>query len=670
MSLRFHAHANSNSVTVRELGDCRSAVNAAHGGTPASRIAFPRSVSLSRRGFVAGCAVFALSLAGCTRGASSSSSDSEPTGANSTNVTDLHISSKAWHYDSTADAYYQIGLAYCTQPQAYDYESMAIYVPGAYFSAVDNGDGTYTCTVDEAGAVGAYTAATAPIVIPVNTAGYSAQAAPTEADAQGVSDYLSEGLVYVYPGCRGRANGTNSDGSSFAGGAPWGCVDLKAAIRCVRYNADVLPGDTEKVVAFGMSGGGAQTAVLGASGDSALYTPYLEAIGAVMQDDNGSDISDALFGAMCWCPITELDVADEAYEWMMGQYATTGTRAEGTFTSAFSHGLAESFAEWVNGADIEKDGAVLTLEETSEGVYAAGSYYDAVKALIERSLNNFLEDTEFPYTPSGSFNADGGFAGGGASAGGSLPEGAGGSSDSGHGEKPSFAGQSGEGGPDQATQGSSAASSDTTYETVDDYIAALNADETWVTYNTATNTATVSSVGAFVRACKTPTKDVGAFDALDRGEGENQLFGTGNQDYAHFDAYAAELLENNASTYAAYNDWNDSYPSDYKADLGLVDDQGQSVATRANAYNPLYYLLNSYAGAGTSNPATHWRIRTGIAQGDTSLTTEMNLALALEACKNVDSVDFETVWGMGHTMAERTGSPTENFFTWLQDTVK
>lgn len=61
-----------------------------------------------------------------------------------------------------------------------------------------------------------------------------------------------------------------------------------------------------------MSGGGAQSAIVGAAGDSALYDPYLEQIGAVQ------GVSDAVYGSMDWCPITNLDSADEAYEWMMG----------------------------------------------------------------------------------------------------------------------------------------------------------------------------------------------------------------------------------------------------------------------------------------------------------------------------------------------------------------
>ena len=54
-------------------------------------------------------------------------------------------------------------------------------------------------------------------------------------------------------------------------------------------------------------------------------------------------------------------------------------------------------------------------------------------------------------------------------------------------------------------------------------------------------------------------------------------------------------------------------------------------------YNPLYYLSGYYDGYQKSTVADHWRIRTGIAQSDTSLTTEVNLALALKD-RNVTGV--------------------------------
>lgn len=61
-------------------------------------------------------------------------------------------------------------------------------------------------------------------------------------------------------------------------------------------------------------------------------------------------------------------------------------------------------------------------------------------------------------------------------------------------------------------------------------------------------------------------------------------------------------------------------------------------------------------------------IRTGVMQGDTASTVEVNLALAL-ANLGIDDVDFATVWGQGHTMAERTGDGTSNVIAWVKEAV-
>ena len=84
----------------------------------------------------------------------------------------------------------------------------------------------------------------------------------------------------------------------------------------------------------------------------------------------------------------------------------------------------------------------------------------------------------------------------------------------------------------------------------------------------------------------------------------------------------------------------------------------------------MYYLSNYYDGNNTSNVAKYWRINTGITQGDTANVTEMNLALALQNNSNVKSVDFTTVWGQGHTTAERTGDSTTNFINWVNECLK
>ena len=87
---------------------------------------------------------------------------SEPPAQELVTTTLEKIPQDCWQYNETDDVYWQGGIAYCENPADEQYETLGIFVPGAYLSAQANGDGTYTCTVNEAGTVGRYTARTAP----------------------------------------------------------------------------------------------------------------------------------------------------------------------------------------------------------------------------------------------------------------------------------------------------------------------------------------------------------------------------------------------------------------------------------------------------------------------------------------------------------------------------
>lgn len=598
------------------------------------------------------CVLLCFLLVGCSNNQNSSNQTETDTDTSTQVITNLQtIDNSKWMYNSDDDVYYQVGISYCENPADETYETLAIFVPGSYMNATDNGDGTYTCEINTEATINGYTAETAPIVMPINTPGYSAQSALT--DYTNVSDYMDAGFVYVHAGCRGRD-----------AGAPAGVTDLKAAIRYIRYSDEGVAGDAESIFTFGMSGGGAQSAIVGATGDSELYDPYLQQIGAVQ------GVSDAILGSMDWCPITNLDTADEAYEWMLGSTRSNLSDDE----QAISDALAEAFATYINSANIkDENGNVLKLEVSENGVYQAGSYYEYMKSVIENSLNNFLSDTQFPYDASSSSNGMSGGPGGGSPSGeapnGEAPNGEG----PGNGEMPS--------GNPPTDMGNNASSetnyedidnierNDTsssglsltgTYETAQDYIDALNANEQWVTYDASTNTVTITSIEDFVKNFKSASKNLGAFDQLDAGQGENTLFGYGDGNGAHFDSVLATILKDLGSDYA----------SDYETDLTKTDSIGNTVDVRVNMYTPLYYLLESSTGYQTSTVAKYWRIRTGINQGDCALSTEMNLALALENYDAVESVDFETVWGQGHTQAERTGDSTSNFIAWVEQCTK
>lgn len=560
----------------------------------------------------------------------------------------LHVDNTKWNYDETNDIYYQIGLVYCAKPQATEYESLAVYVPGAYMQGVKNPDGTYTCQINPKAKVGNYTTVTAPVVMPVNTGGYAAQKAPSSYDGTGLSTYLSQGFVYVYAGCRGRNNGTNPDGTAYDSGAPWGVTDLKAAVRYLRCNDSLIPGNKNRIFTFGHSGGGAQSALMGATGDSEMYMPYLSSIGALMKDSQGKPLSDAIDGAMCWCPITNLTQADLSYEWMMGQFSSEGTRAYGTWTRSLSRDMARAYADSLNRMGLrDEQGNVLTLTQSESGIYMAGPYYDYLKTTIETSLNNFLKDNQFPLTTGQSdFQVDGAFPGQGAqeSMGGWTP-------------------------PKGAPVMPMAQEEPHTYNSEKEYIDALNGDNPWITYDEKTNTATISSVEAFVEHMKQATKSVGAFDDLQKAQAENLLFGNGQNDALHFDGNMTYFMEKRQNTYKNYSDYDDSIRQAYEGDMNNVDALHVDTLTRQLMYDPMTFIL---VPAGEKKPSTlakHWRIHTGISQGDTALTTEVNLALALKQRKDVEDVDFATVWEKKHTMAERTGSSTENFIQWVKDSV-
>ena len=541
--------------------------------------------------------------------------------SNSLESTLKQIDNSKWLYNSADDVYYQVGIVYCETPADADQEQLSVIVPGAYMTAQDNGDGTYTCEMNTDATVNGYTALTAPIVFPVNTPGYSAQSPMTEYTS--VKDYTDAGFVYVHAGCRGRDEG-----------APAGVTDLKAAIRYIRYNSGNIAGDTERIFSFGMSGGGAQSVLLGVTGDSGLYDDYLEAIGAIQ------GVSDAVLGSQSWCPITSLDSADEAYEWMMGTTRTGLSEEEQSISDA----LTKAYADYINSLGLtDAEGNALTLEESEDGRYQAGSYYEYMKGIIEESLNRFLSNTSFPYDADSS--SRGHMAGMGGK-GGMGPDGSGG-------RKPEMDFTAIDDIDRSGNIAQSGVSLSGTYETVQDYIDALNANGEWVVYDEGTGTATITSIADFAEAVKTASKGIAAFDQLDEGQGENTLFGYADGSGAHFDGILADILEEQGSEYA----------DAYAEDLDTEDALGHTVDYRLKMYSPMYYLLESQEGFGTANVARYFRINTGISQSDTAVNTEANLALALS---NYGSeVEYSFVWGQEHTMAEESGASTTNFVDWV-----
>ena len=215
-------------------------------------------------------------------------------------------------------------ITYVASPVNESYQRMSIFIPETYISG---------------GTINGYTASTAPIFMPNSVGGYMAGQISSPNASNSVGQALAKGYVVVSPALRGRnvSNGT----------APACIVDYKAAVRYLKANKSNLPaGDTSKIISSGTSAGGAISALLGATGNSSDYDTWLDAIGA-------ADATDDIFASMCYCPITNLDNADGAYEWTFGGSSTASTT------------LASQFIAYVNGL-----GLGYTLNSDGSGTFA------------------------------------------------------------------------------------------------------------------------------------------------------------------------------------------------------------------------------------------------------------------------------------------------------------
>jgi hypothetical protein len=144
-----------------------------------------------------------------------------------------------------------------------------------------------------------------------------------DSSTSNVGAALKAGYVFIDVATRGRGL-TAADGS-YAGKVPAAVVDAKAAIRYLRLNDARMPGSAARIVVNGTSGGGGLSSIIGVSGNSADYLPYLNTIGAAGIDANGrSTLRDDVLAVNAYCPITDLGNADLHYEWM---YTILGTRA-------------------------------------------------------------------------------------------------------------------------------------------------------------------------------------------------------------------------------------------------------------------------------------------------------------------------------------------------------
>ena len=348
---------------------------------------------------------------------------------------DFNIDMSNWNYDKENNVFYQIGVKYCENSSKSENETMSIYVPGEYLKGTKNEDETYTCIINEEGKKSGYKSSEAPVILPIDSDINTPQEPHKQYNYNNISHYIKLGYICIWAG----TNNTNDEKHSNS--IIDGIIDLKAVVTYYRFNSNVLPGSEDRIIAFGINEGGTKSAILGASGDSDLYYSRLVSIGAVTENKEGKSISDSVNGAMCYGPVINLELEKNSYAWNIGQYTDTLKNEE---LSEFETQATE-FAKYINDMNLKsEDGTLLYLNQTKDGIYTKGTYYNYILNDVEKALNDFLNNTKFPYTNKNNI----------------------------------------------------------TYGTPIDYINALNSDNEWVTYDKNTNNIKIKSLKDFTLNCK------------------------------------------------------------------------------------------------------------------------------------------------------------------------
>ncbi|GAB5056954.1 subtype B tannase [Companilactobacillus alimentarius] len=267
-------------------------------------------------------------------------------------------------------------------------QKLNIFVPLAYYHQ---------------GTINGYTAKTAPIFMPNTVGGYM----PGPRDFPGNAAFpnnsttivkaIEHGYVVISAGLRGRS--LTDETKRFIGKAPAFLVDMKAAIRYVRHNQQLIPGNVEQIITNGTSAGGATSATVGTSGNAQFFEKYLQELGAANE-------SDAIYAASCYCPIHNLEHADAAYEWEFNNitdwnrvqmvtppHETTPPvfkKINGELTAEEKDNskiLKDEFVKYLNGLSlIDANGNRLSLN--ADGT---GSFLEYVKDFIEQSAQKALD---------------------------------------------------------------------------------------------------------------------------------------------------------------------------------------------------------------------------------------------------------------------------------------
>lgn len=542
---------------------------------------------------------------------------------------ELTLCRDKWVLDERHGCYMLEDILYTPTPTTPKFQRLSIFVPRHLMNA----DGSFS-----------ENARKVPVVFENNSAGYM-QMPHVWLDGPRcyARQYLEHGLIYVSAGCRGRES-RDAHGRLVKG--PCALVDLKTAIRFLRHNREVLPGDWERIISVGWSAGGAMSTLLAVTGDNESYLPHLEANGAFMEE------SDAIFAAQIYCPIVDLEHADLAYEWMFRADKTCEDSPAGPaetmtpFKEALSAVLAKRYVAYFNSLRLRHPdtGEILVLN----GDGRSGSAYDYLMERLNDSATDYLTRLEGGRLPetyraadylSGNYMAkapapmdapkpgqDPGMhhAGSGMRL---LPMG----------DKPATP-------PSLGDLVSRPPRGMPFFDRKPRFVDVPGTAKPWMTWDG--KKATVSDLDTYVLNHRRRMKPCTSFDKLDMDSGENQAFGTPERDYVH---YAADIAD-------AIAELKEPYPTEYAKyyDAYAAVAEDAALAERVRLLNPLSFIGTEEK----SVQAKHYRIRVGAGDADTALSVSMTLALKLQNA-GCGSVDYALVWDQPHSEADYEGDVLE-----------
>jgi hypothetical protein len=451
-------------------------------------------------------------------------------------------------------------------------------------------------------------------------------------DTDKIGAALARGFVYISISSRSR--GATAPAGVFAEGvyqgkAPAAIVDAKAAVRYLRLNDSLMPGNASRIVVNGTSGGGAQSTQLAATGDHADYLPYLKAIGAAGVDASGkSGLSDSIYAVVAYCPIQDMGNADMAYEWM---FNVLGTRSLVSADQKAGLIRDSANAELVRAANADPAGSQTMMGNFMTYQASLGLKNDDGTALTADNMLPALQN-EIRKAASAHVKAGKSFVAFGATGAASANGVAGGSG---------------------------------TLAYTNDFIA-VDASANVTSFNMANYLKFVAKQsrlkampsfdqkGLTSILTTTATGDTTFAGAPINGNyhgGESDLYGTAAQKYSNFTEYA----------------WNKNNGGDAvnpkQADVGLLN-TGYTWASNPQRE----FLLNQsklihalpYIGK-TDGITKHWRIRNGARDRDTSFTVAHNLSRALKADAKVKTIDYALQWDTGHA----GNYDVQSAFSWI-----